>query len=240
MNREKTNNKKKFRPLTNEEQVDNADVVLPLANVTAAQHRYANSLVGYFVGKNVAFPLVLNYVTNTWGKFGFEKVIKDEDGFLFFKFASQSGLEQGPWMIRNVPIILTKWSPNLSFTKDKVTKVPVWVKLYKVTIMAYCEDGLSLIATKVGKPVMIDSFTSNMCDDPWGKRDVEGNGHTNVHIQVEYEWKPPNCHDCRVFGHNLEQCPKCPVENVKVTEEEKNDGFTTVTNRKKKGKQSRD
>ncbi|GJU23286.1 hypothetical protein Tco_1156628 [Tanacetum coccineum] len=223
----------------NEEQVDNANVVLPLANVIAAQHRYANSLVGYFVGKNVAFPLVLNYVTNTWGKFGFEKVFKDEDGFLFFKFASQSGLEQvleqGPWMIRNVPIILTNWSPNLSLMRDKVTKVPVWVKLHKVPIVAYCEDGLSLIATKVRKPVMLDAFTSNICDDPWGRR-----RYARALIEVEYEWKAPNCHNCLIFGHNLEQCPKCPMENVKVTEEEKNNGFTTVTNRKKKGKQSQD
>ncbi|GJT48037.1 reverse transcriptase domain-containing protein [Tanacetum coccineum] len=87
--------KSKFRTLINDEQVANADVVLPVATLSAAQLRYANSLVGYFVGKNVVFPLVQNYVTNTWGKFGFQKVIKDEDGFLFFKFASLTGLEQG-------------------------------------------------------------------------------------------------------------------------------------------------
>ncbi|GJY96415.1 protein LAZ1 [Tanacetum coccineum] len=87
--------KSKFRTLINDEQVANVDVVLPVATLSAAQLRYANSLVGYFVGKNAVFPLVQNYVTNTWGKFGFQKVIKDEDGFLFFKFASLTGLEQG-------------------------------------------------------------------------------------------------------------------------------------------------
>ncbi|GJW47909.1 retrovirus-related pol polyprotein from transposon TNT 1-94 [Tanacetum coccineum] len=140
----KPTNKTKFRLLSNAEQVENADVVLPLATLSAAQHRYVNSLVRFFVGKNVAFTLVQNYVTNTWGKFRFEKVNKDEDGFFFFKFALLSGLEQvleqGPWLIRNIPIILTKWSPNLSLTKDKVTKVPVWVKLHKVPVVAYYED----------------------------------------------------------------------------------------------------
>ncbi|GJW32958.1 hypothetical protein Tco_0052990 [Tanacetum coccineum] len=255
-----TNNpssKSKFRSLLNSEKVENADVVLPLATFTAAQQRYANSLVGYFVGKNVAFPLVQNYVSNTWSKFGFQKVIKDEDGFFFFKFTSLSGLEQvleqGPWLIRNIPIILTKWSPNLVLTKDKVTKVPVWVKMHKVPVVAYSEDGLSLIATQIGKPVMLDAFTSTMCADPWGrmgyaralievsaekelKQEVimavpeeEGTGHIHVKIQVEYEWKPPLCDECHVFGHNLEQCPKHVVEPVKVTMEQNTDGFTTVT-----------
>ncbi|GJX04953.1 zf-CCHC domain-containing protein [Tanacetum coccineum] len=229
----------------NSPRVVNADIVLPMATLTAAQKRYANSLVGYFIGKNVAFPLVQNYVTNTCGKFGFRKVIKDEDGFFFFKFALLSGveqvLEQGPWLIRNIPIILTKWSPNLSLTKDKVSKVPVWVKMHKVPVVAYSEDGLSLIATQVGKPVMLDACYNGKKDFEteviMGVPEVEGTVHTNVKIQVEYEWKPPLCHDCHVFGHNDDQCPKRVIETVTVNLEAENDRFTTITNQKKKGKQ---
>ncbi|GKA13645.1 hypothetical protein Tco_0693291 [Tanacetum coccineum] len=207
LNSNKPSSKSKFRSLLNSEQVENADVVIQLATFTTAQQRYTNCLVGYFVGKNVAFPLVL---------------------------------EQGPWLIRNIPIILTKWSPNLALTKDKVTKVPVWVKLHKVPVVAYSEDGLSLIATQIGKPVMLDAFTSTMCADPWGRMgyaralievstekelkqeviidvpEVEGTGRIHVKIQVEYEWKPPIRHECHVFGHNLEQCPKHVVEPVKA------------------------
>ncbi|GKA96079.1 sugar transport protein 13 [Tanacetum coccineum] len=53
--------------------------------------------------------------------------------------------------------------------KDKVTSVPVWVKMHKVPIVAYYEDGLSLISTQVGKPIMLDAFTSEMCADLWGR-----------------------------------------------------------------------
>nr|GEW65608.1 hypothetical protein [Tanacetum cinerariifolium] len=28
-------------------------------------------------------------------------------------------LEQGPWLIRNIPLILTKWTPNLTLSKEK-------------------------------------------------------------------------------------------------------------------------
>ncbi|GJS26094.1 hypothetical protein Tco_0486714 [Tanacetum coccineum] len=229
VNSEKPSKKSKFKILINSEHVENADFVLLLATLTAAQQRYTNSLVGYFAGKNVAFPLVQNYVTNTWGKFGFQKVIKDEDGFFYFKFSSLTGLEQvleqGPWLIRNIPIIPTKWSLNLSLEKDKVTKILVWVKMHKVPVVAYSEDGLSLIATQVGKPVMLDACTSTMCSDPWGRI---GYARALIEVSTKKELKK---------RHNVDLCPKCVVEIAKVNVEDKDDGFTTVTNRKKKAKQ---
>ncbi|GJS03919.1 hypothetical protein Tco_0320427 [Tanacetum coccineum] len=216
LNSNKESRKLKFKALLNPEQVANADFVLPLATLTAAQQRYANSLIGYFVRKNVAFPLVQNYVTNTWGKFRFQKVIKDEDDF-FFKFVSLAGLEQvleqvleqGPWLIRNMHMILTKWSPNMSLTKDKVTKVPVWVKLHKVPIVAYSEDGLSLIATQIGQAVMLDTFTSTISG--WS-------GTYECRISpLGYELKPPFhfAMNAMWLGHNMDQCPILVVDKLK-------------------------
>ncbi|GJV35267.1 putative RNA-directed DNA polymerase [Tanacetum coccineum] len=69
----------------------------------------------------------------------------------------QQVLEKGPWLIRNIPLMLTKWSPNMVLSKDKVTRVPVWVKLHKVPAVAYSEDGLSLIATQIRNPIMLDA-----------------------------------------------------------------------------------
>ncbi|GKD98938.1 methylenetetrahydrofolate reductase 1 [Tanacetum coccineum] len=213
----------------------------------------------------VAFTLVKNYVMNTWAKFGFEKVMSDDEGMFYFKFNSTQGLEQvlerGPWLIRNIPIILTKWSPNMTLNKDEVTRVPVWVKMHKVPVVSYIADGLSIIATQIGNPLSLDAFTSKMCVETWGrigcaralievsadkelKQEVimaipkgknASDGHTMAKIPVEYEWKPPLCSDCHVFGHLLEQCPKkisVPIKHVVVSE----DGFTNVVNRKNKGK----
>ncbi|GKB06393.1 hypothetical protein Tco_0834626 [Tanacetum coccineum] len=240
--------------------------VLPVKYVLDAQSKFSNSLVGFFVGKRVAFQLVQNYVTNTWAKFGFQKVMKDDDDVYYFKFTSMTGLEQvlekGPWMIRNQPLILTKWSPNMSLSKDKVTKVPVWVKIHKVPVVAYSEDGLSLIATQIGKPIMLDTFTSAMCAEPWGRIGfaralievtaekelkqevtmavpiVEGDGHTMERMNIEYEWKPSRCRDCKIFGHADDQCPKRVKEPVMETPTIQNDGFTMVQNQKKKGKET--
>ena len=64
---------------------------------------------------------------------------------------------------------------------------------------------------------------------------LDGSGVTIEKIRVEYEWKPPRCDKCMIFGHTLTDCPKVvipPVQPAKPV----NDGFNTVNN-KKKGKQ---
>ncbi|GKG46884.1 hypothetical protein Tco_0504081, partial [Tanacetum coccineum] len=62
---DKPNKKVNFRPLINKEKVNNSDFVLPMEAIVAAKNKFSNSLVGYFVGKIIAFSLVKNYVTNT-------------------------------------------------------------------------------------------------------------------------------------------------------------------------------
>nr|GEZ16267.1 hypothetical protein [Tanacetum cinerariifolium] len=141
-------------------------------------------------------------------------------------------LENGRWFIRNHPLILCKWNPNVDLLKEDVGNAPVWVKLYSVPIMAFTEDGLSAIATKFGTSLMLDSYTSDMCLQSWGmasyarvmielRADVElkdnivmdmpkiiGEGYYTCTIRVEYEWKPPRCSCCKVFDHTQEECLK--------------------------------
>ncbi|GKD27982.1 hypothetical protein Tco_1234196, partial [Tanacetum coccineum] len=68
--------KSKFRMLLNAEQVANADVVLPVATLSAAQQRYANSLVGYFVGKSVMLDAFTNNMcSDPWGRMGYARAL---------------------------------------------------------------------------------------------------------------------------------------------------------------------
>nr|GEV67726.1 hypothetical protein [Tanacetum cinerariifolium] len=124
----------------------------------------------------------------------------------------------------------TAYDENL--LKEDVSTVPVWVKLHGVPVTAFSEDGLSAIATKLGTPLMLDSYTSDMCVQSWGnssyarvmielRANVElkdniivampkltREGHYTCNLHVEYEWKPPRCSSCKVFGHIHEECMK--------------------------------
>nr|GEX10438.1 hypothetical protein [Tanacetum cinerariifolium] len=220
-----TSNKVHFRTLVNEEIVKAVDCVLPKAATAKVKGRYENSIVGFFLGKDPSFPVVQQYVSNTWRKFGFKRITRNDDGVYLFKFATKSGrdqvIEKGPWMIRKSPIILSKWSPSVSLKRGEVTKVLVWVKMYNVPVLAYSEDGLSLLGTQI---------------------EEEGDGYIKEVVRVEYDWKPPHCVDCKSFGHDTSLCPKRVREEVpqnlardtKTTVmEENDDGFTEVKSRKK-------
>nr|GEX24050.1 hypothetical protein [Tanacetum cinerariifolium] len=141
-------------------------------------------------------------------------------------------LENGPWFIRNNPLILKKWHPDENLLKEDVSTVPVWVKLHGVPVTAFSENGLSAIATKLGTPLVLDSYTSDMCMQSWGRSsyaivmielraDVElkdnivvampkitREGHYTCNVHVESEWKPFRCSSCKVFGHIHEECSK--------------------------------
>ncbi|GJS81519.1 hypothetical protein Tco_0748060 [Tanacetum coccineum] len=264
LNRNSNPNKKivKLQELRNPERVEGAAVAIPMEAVEEVSSRFSNTLYGYFIGKRLAFPLVENYVKNTWAKFGLKRTQLHEDFFMFqfnTKEGMESVMESGPWLVRGVPLILNIWNQNSDLKKDVIKSAPLWVKLHHVPIVAYSEIGLSLITTQLGKPIMLDSYTSNMCISSWGRNTyaralvefsaeeelkdsiviaiplINGKGHTLAKIDVEYEWNPPRCNTCKVFDHVNDKCPKNP--KVDFPSKAVNDGFTMVTKRKSKPNQ---
>ncbi|GJZ84094.1 hypothetical protein Tco_0649433 [Tanacetum coccineum] len=173
-------------------------------------------------GARVTIPMAA-VEENTWAKFRLIRVMLEDDFFLF-QFETKDGMEKvmegGPWLI----------------------------KLHHVSIVAYSEVGLSLIMTQIGRPIMLDTYTSSMYLKSWGRKEYDralvevsaeeelmesmviaipkndGKGHSLATITIEYEWKPPRCDLCKVFDHMDDKCPKKTkaVETTKVD----SDGFT--------------
>jgi hypothetical protein len=54
--------------------------------------RFDNALYGYFLGKQITFPVVDYYVRNVWAKYGIQKVIMNAKGFFLFKFTSKKSV----------------------------------------------------------------------------------------------------------------------------------------------------
>ncbi|XP_021996262.1 uncharacterized protein LOC110893463 [Helianthus annuus] len=172
------------------------------------------------------------------------------NGFFFFKFKDETGMlnviMDGPWIIRSQPLFLNSWTPKTKLEKKEVKTVQVWVKIHDIPLAAYTEDGLRLIATTIGKPKMLDSFTTSMCMDAWGRSsyaralieisadkdfreeitmailEPEGEGFIKETMYVEYEWSPHRCATCCVFGHSSESCLKQPMKTRKTFQEDPN------------------
>ncbi|MFS7967920.1 hypothetical protein Hanom_Chr09g00791531 [Helianthus anomalus] len=242
---------------------EDADIVIPKEVVQQVQDKFENVLYGYFLGDRLPFPVVEYYAKNVWAKFGFSKLMMNTSGFFFFKFDSKDGLtkvlEGGPWLIRKVPLFLNVWSPKVALKKDCIKAVPVWVKLHNVPISVYTDDGLSLLASKIGVPKRLDSYTADMCVENWGRSSyaramieinadndlkdfitlsipkMDEDGFIMERVKVEYEWRPKRCSTCCLFGHDDYTCSnKTNGKSKMVTIDD--EGF--VTDRRKMAKYS--
>ncbi|GKA63576.1 hypothetical protein Tco_0763182 [Tanacetum coccineum] len=122
-------------------------------------------------------------------------------------------IERGPWLIRNMPLILNKWAPNVSLKPSK--------------------DGLSLIGTKIGKPIMLDAFISSMCVDSWGRINFARaliEIHATLELKKEVRMAIPIDED-NGTGYTSEVSFVDPIIDTSA-----NDGFTKVVSRKNNGK----
>nr|GEV16455.1 hypothetical protein [Tanacetum cinerariifolium] len=227
----------KIKEMRNEVNVNGAAVTIPMEAVESVNARFVNTLYGHFNGDRLAFPLVENYVKNTWAKYGLKRIQLHEEFFLFpfnTKEGMESVMENDPWLICRVPLLLNEWIANTILKKDEIKSV------------------------LIGKPLMLDSYTSNMCLNSWGRSayarvlieiavDVElmkslviaipvgyKEEHTFATIDIEYEWTPPRCASCCIFDHVSEKCPKLP--KVALSEQVIDDGFIEVKKKTAKPK----
>ncbi|GJY60636.1 zinc knuckle CX2CX4HX4C containing protein [Tanacetum coccineum] len=145
-------------------------------------------------------------------------------GFFFFKFESQAGLEAvlegGPWLICKAPIILKKWSTDTKLLKEELTRIPIWVKLHDVPLQVFKEDGIILIASFIGKPVMLIPIKA-----PCVMTRREG---------VE-DFQPKTNSREKVVSPPIVATPNVVNTSTVVTPTVENDGFQAVGKKKKKG-----
>nr|GEU96327.1 hypothetical protein [Tanacetum cinerariifolium] len=96
--------------------------------------------------------------------------------------------------------------------------------MHHVPIVAYSEIGLSLITTQIGKPIMLDTYTSNMCLNSWGRSTY---ARALIEVAVDTELK-----ELMIIAIPLSN--REVVAPAQVTE----DGFTMVKKKKMKAKNS--
>ncbi|XP_021996240.1 uncharacterized protein LOC110893439 [Helianthus annuus] len=173
-----------------------------------------------------------------------------------------NALQSGPWIIRSQPLILSEWSPAIKLEKREVKKIQVWVKIHDVPIAAYTEDGLSLIASTLGVSKLLDSYTTTMCMDTWGRSsyaralieitveqelkeeltiaipDLDGESFVTEKMVVEYQWTQHRCGHCCVFGHMDDSCRKQIRASSKTPARVDGDGYKVV-NQQKAAKRTR-
>nr|GEZ07510.1 RNA-directed DNA polymerase, eukaryota, reverse transcriptase zinc-binding domain protein [Tanacetum cinerariifolium] len=123
----------------------------------------------------MAYPMVENYIKNTWSKYGLVKSMTTTKGMFFFKFSSKDDMDA---LIENdgYSAIATKLSTPLmldSYTSAMCTNL--WDRSSYARSIVELRADVDLKDTIV---FVVPKFI--------------GEGYTTITIHVEYEWKPPS------------------------------------------------
>lgn len=196
-----------------------------------------------------------------WNKFGLKQILNNENGTFVFKFNNAQGLqtviESGPWIVNNKPMVVQKWSTSINMNTTEPTTLPIWIKLTNLPLEAWSTKGLSALASRIGKPLIMDAMTTKMCTQGVGRlgyarvlveadvskglndyidvlyQSKEDNMKFMKKVHVIYDWKPPMCEHCKVFGHSFEKCSKRDrVEEQRAEDKVDEEGFVQVNNKK--------
>ncbi|GJZ64050.1 ALP1-like protein isoform X1, partial [Tanacetum coccineum] len=120
----------------------------------------------------------------------------------FSKDGINAMIENDPWLIRNVSLILKKWTPNANIMKEDVCTIPVNLRSMK-RVSSYARATIDLQADVELKDTILVAIPKSV-----------GKGYTMNTIRVEYEWTPPRCSSCQVFCHVLDDCAMKIVSDV--------------------------
>ncbi|KAG6794318.1 hypothetical protein POTOM_003563 [Populus tomentosa] len=180
-------------------------------------------MVGFFPGFRMPYHAVNTIASRVWRQCGLENVTTTSNGFMIFWFTTEAEmhavLEKGPWMFGGKNIVLQQWHPRFKFDKNKISTLPVWIRLHGLPFPLWSKQGLSMAASMVGRPLSCDESTYNCIRLDYARVCVEVDASLPyVHefeiespltsepitIKVDYEWKPSRCEKCMTFGHS---CP---------------------------------
>ncbi|GAV62976.1 DUF4283 domain-containing protein/zf-CCHC_4 domain-containing protein, partial [Cephalotus follicularis] len=159
-----------------------------------------------------------------WGQVGSFSFHTVSTGVFMIKFenghARDWALDNGPWDIWGYHIALKKWTKGMSLKLEDCNSIPIWVKLSNVPVHLWSKLGLSYIASVLGRPLYMDTPTTNrhsltfarVCVDMLASSPFPSSialdfddGSSTV-VNVEYPWKPQACSLCKVFDHSNKSC----------------------------------
>nr|GEY65131.1 hypothetical protein [Tanacetum cinerariifolium] len=95
--------------------------------------------------------------------------------------------------------IVRKWTSSSKLVKEEFTSVPMWIKFHGVLVLVFTADGLSVIVTRLGTPIMLDSCTRSTCLQSLRIMD-----YACVLIDIKA---------CRILKDTLKKTTSTPVSN---------------------------
>ncbi|XP_059285181.1 uncharacterized protein LOC132038544 [Lycium ferocissimum] len=172
---------------------------------------WKSALVVYVIGETPGYNFMRRYISQTWKDVADPDIFLHEDGYYIVKFLSQFhmrlALHAGPYTINNRQVILKPWTPELNFSAEFLTEIPLWVKFPQLPMSFWSCDSLSRIASTIGTPLFADECTTKKTRISFSRMLIKVNvtkplpteiivmdpSGKEVKQDVDYDWKPQYC-----------------------------------------------
>lgn len=65
-----------------------------------------------------------------------------------------------PYFLNGRSFLFQKWSLDFHPTKENVKEILVWIKLSKFPLCGWNQVGISIVASRIEVPMVVDSLTA--------------------------------------------------------------------------------
>lgn len=194
------------------------DPVVELEDSHINDRSWNNCLIGHFLDGKMAFLLLSSTARKIWKDHGRIK-IKQVGACYFFEFQDEGTksrvLEGGPYFFSRKYLVLKDWHRMLVPSTDHPSTIPAWIKIHKLPLECWTQEGLSRITSTIGKTLHVDIATAQqqrldfarVCVEVSANSDLPKtiqirHGLESVTVFIEHQWLPPRFSKCKVFGYD--------------------------------------
>ncbi|KAK9740137.1 hypothetical protein RND81_03G014300 [Saponaria officinalis] len=192
------------------------------------------AVICYILGANPHVSVITGFINRIWRHHGYDNISFLQNGVFLVHFPSKearAAIVQGGYVLfDNKPLIVRPWSADVPLRKEKVVRVPVWIRLHDVELKFWGKHCLERFAGEVGKVVKCDLYTEQRLQLAYERKLVELEMDqalvTKVKFfdekdalciaRVEYEWLPVMCASCNGFGHKADTCVRKKMTKVEL------------------------
>ncbi|GKC34860.1 hypothetical protein Tco_1047244 [Tanacetum coccineum] len=126
-------------------------IFISMEDIKKGSEPYALQLYGYFMGTSMDYRVVNVNLSRMWRAYGIIDMTKTSAGLFYFKFNNKKGMKA---------------------VSEKPNTIPIWVCVYGIPLELCNGNGIGIIMSGVGKPMLMDKLTRERCLKKSGKLDV--------------------------------------------------------------------
>lgn len=200
--------------------------VLDKTEIQKEINHWKTSIICCVLGANPPFKVMEGFIKRVWGRFQIVNIMSLELGHFIVQFADEGQcnlvLNSNKIFFDKKLVLLKQWNGKKKIDTTAIKSVPIWVQYPELDPIYWSGKNLSILSSMIGKPIKTDRQTKERSrlgyarvlievkiDEPLSD-EVEMVDENDVLInqKVEYEWRPIQCEECKMYGHDKLKCRK--------------------------------